>query len=148
VRGVAWTDLMNPTNNIAFGARELAYWRSGGAVMKKVVKLRDATGRLRPVFKNVPCRHKDHAYWAHYNHGPFYIAKGYARHYPHRVAVLDHALAAVLNVDAPELRAITHLTVHDAGKRERTADRPLEARYRKLCTQIQSVGACSAVALN
>ena len=132
---------------MAAGARELAYWRSGGAVTKAVVKLRDANGRLRPVFKNVPCRHKDHAYWAHYNHGPFYIAKGHPRHYPHRVAVLDHALASVLNVDAPELRG-TAITVHDAGKRRRTADRPLEARYRKLCTQIQAVGACSAVALN
>ncbi|MEO8214421.1 MAG: transglycosylase SLT domain-containing protein [Myxococcales bacterium] len=147
VRGVAWSALMDPTTNIAAGARELAYWRSGGAVVKKVVKVRDASGKLRPIFKNVPCHHTDHAYWAHYNHGPFYIAKGYARHYPHRVAVLDHALATALNVDAPELRA-THITIHDAGKRERTADRPVEARYRKLCSQIESVGACSAVALN
>ena len=147
VRGMAWSALMDPATNIAAGARELAYWRSGGAVVKKVVKVRDASGKLRPIFKNVPCRHTDHAYWAHYNHGPFYIAKGYARHYPHRVAVLDHALATALNVDAPELRA-THITIHDAGKRERTADRPVEARYRKLCSQIESVGACSAVALN
>jgi hypothetical protein len=147
VRGLAWTNVMAPATNIDLGAKELAYWKNGGAVTRTVVKIRDASGRVRPVFRTVPCHHKDHAYWAHYNHGPRYIDHGYARHYPHRVAVLDHALANVLNVEAPELRGTT-VTMHDPGKRQRTADRPLEARYRKLCTQIQSVGACSAVALN
>ncbi len=147
VRGVSWADIMNPTTNIDFGARELSYWRKGGAVTRTIVKLRDANGHVRPVLKSVPCRHKDHAYWAHYNHGPHYIAEGYPRHYPHRVAVLDHAVATVMNLDAPELRG-ARITIHDAGKRERTADRPLEARYKKLCSQIQSVGTCSAVALN
>jgi hypothetical protein len=146
VRGLAWTDVMDPATNIELGAKELAYWKNGGAVTRTVVKIRDSSGVVRPVFRNVPCKHKDHAYWAHYNHGPHYIAQGYPRHYPHRVAVIDHALATVMNVDAPELRG--RITIHDAGKRERTADRPMEARYKKLCSQIQSVGTCSAVALN
>ena len=147
VRGLAWTALMDPATNIDLGANELAYWKNGGAVTRTIVKVRDAGGRVRPVYRTVPCRHKDHAYWAHYNHGPRYIDHGFARHYPHRVAVLDHALAAVLNLDTPELRGAP-VTMHDPGKRQRTPDRPLEPRYRKLCTQIQSVGTCSAVALN
>lgn len=145
VRGMRWSDLMTPANNIEAGAKELAYWRDGGASTNVVVKLRDKAGHLRPALKRVPCLHKDHAYWAHYNHGPRYIAKGYPRHYPHRVAVIDNALASVLNVDAPELRAKA-ITVHDVGRRDRTVDHPLEARYKKLCTQIQSIHSCTAVA--
>jgi hypothetical protein len=145
VRGLRWKDLMVPANNIELGAKELARWRQGGAVITKVIKVRDADGRVRPVTKNLPCHHTDHAYWAHYNHGPRYISKGFARHYPHRVAVLDHAVAAVLNVDAPELRA-GRITIHDPGKSDRTPERPLEPRYKKLCEQIGSVNSCSAVA--
>lgn len=147
VRGKTWTDVMTPATNIEMGARELAYWRDGGAISTVMVRRRDGSGNLRTVAKKVPCRHKDHAYWAHYNHGPRYIDHGYPRHYPHRVAVIDHALATVLNVDPPELHG-TRITMHDAGKRERTVDRPLEARYKKLCTQIQSVHSCAAVAVN
>lgn len=147
VRGLFWTNVMNPATNIELGAKELAYWKNGGAVTRTIVKIRDASGHVRPAFKTVHCRHKDHGYWAHYNHGPRYIDHGPARHYPHRVAVIDHALASVLNVDTPELRGAP-VTMHDPGKRQRTADRPLEARYRKLCSQIQSVGTCSTVAMN
>lgn len=147
VRGLSWSEVMSPATNIELGARELAYWRDGGATTNVVVKLRDAAGHLRPVLRRVPCRHKDHAYWAHYNHGPRYITQGYPRHYPHRVAVIDHALATVLNVGAPELVG-KRITMHDVGKRDRTIDRPLERRYIKLCTQIQSVRSCAAVAMN
>jgi hypothetical protein len=148
VRGMKWADLMVPTNNIDSGAKELAYWKNGGAFTRTIVKRRDASGTVRAVYKTTPCHHKTHAYWAHYNHGPRYIDHGYARHYPHRVAVLDHALASVLHADAPELRG-NRITMHDAGKRERTVDRPIEPRYQKLCSQIQSVnGTCAAVALN
>jgi Transglycosylase SLT domain len=147
VRGLSLTQVMSPATNIALGARELAYWKNGGAVAKTVVNLRDTNGHVRPVTKTVRCQHKDHGYWAHYNHGPYYIDHGYARHYPHRVAVIDHALATVMNLDPPELRG-GRITIRDAGRRERTVDRPLEPRYKKLCTQIQSVGACSAVAVN
>jgi hypothetical protein len=146
VRGVAFKSLMDPVNNIEAGARELAHWRAGGGVTRTTITKRDAEGHLHQVTKNVPCQHKTHAYWAHYNHGPRYIDKGYPRHYPHRVAVLDHALATVMNAPAPELEG--RITIHDPGKRERTIDRPLEPRYRKLCDQIMSSGTCSALALN
>ena len=115
--------------------------------MTKTIVKRDRDGTRRKVTKNLPCHHKTHAWWAHYNHGPRYIDKGYARHYPHRVAVLDHALATVLNVPAPEL-ASGRITIHDIGKRERTPDRPMEARYKKLTEQILSAGTCSPLALN
>ena len=145
VRGVAWKDLMNPVTNIELGARELAHWREGGGVVTKTIVKRDSAGHLQRVTKNVPCKHKTHAWWAHYNHGPRYIDKGYARHYPHRVAVLDHAFATVMNAPAPELRD-GRITIRDVGKRERTADRPLEPRYKKLYEQIMSSSSCSALA--
>jgi hypothetical protein len=146
VRGVAWKDLMDPVTNIELGARELAHWREGGGVTRKTIVKRGPDGRLERVTKDVPCQHKTHAYWAHYNHGPRYIDKGYPRHYPHRIAVLDHAFATVMNVPAPELSG--RITIHDPGKRERTVDRPIEPRYRKLYAQILSGGTCSALALN
>ena len=147
VRGVAWKDIMNPVTNIELGARELARWREGGGVVTTTVVKRDRDGSRHTVTKNLPCHHKTHGWWAHYNHGPRYIDKGYPRHYPHRVAVLDHAFATVMNAPAPEL-ASGRITIHDAGKRERTPDRPMEARYKKLTEQILSSGTCSALALN
>ena len=126
----------------------LAHYRDGGGVMDKTVNRRDASGHVHRVVKAVSCNHKTHAFWAHYNHGPRYIDKGYPRHYPHRIAVLDHALATVMNVQPPELAAGARISVRDPGKRERTADRPVEARYKKLCSEILSTGSCSAVALN
>jgi hypothetical protein len=146
VKGVAFKDLMDPVTNIEFGARVLADYRDGGGVTRTTIRKRDASGHVQTITKDVPCKHKTHAYWAHYNHGPRYIEKGYPRHYPHRIAVLDHALATVMNVPAPELEG--RITIRDPGKRERTADRPLEPRYRKLCDQIVSSGSCSALALN
>lgn len=145
VRGVRWADLATVETNIEQGAKELAYWRDGGARTNVVVQVRDQNGQLRPGYRRVPCKHKDHAYWAHYNHGPRYIAKGYPRHYPHRVAVIDHALATVLNVDAPELRGKA-ITIRDPGRRPRTVDHPLEPRYKKLCEQIESIHTCPTVA--
>jgi hypothetical protein len=56
------------------------------------------------------------------------------------VAVLEYALARALSVEAPELKEVTRLTVHDRGQRDRTADRPIEARFRKLTSQIDEVG--------
>ena len=147
VRGVAWKDLMDPVKNIELGARELAHWRAGGGVTTTTIVKLDGNGRRYKVTKNVPCQHKTHGWWAHYNHGPRYIDKGYARHYPHRIAVLDHAFATVMNAPTPELEA-GRITIHDPGKRERTADRPLEPRFKKLCEQIRSSGTCSALALN
>jgi Transglycosylase SLT domain len=146
VRGMAWKDIMDPVTNIEVGARELAYWRDGGGVARTVVNRRDEQGHMQQVTKDGPCHHLTHAWWAHYNHGPRYIDKGYPRHYPHRIAVLDHALATVMNIDPPELKH--RITIHDPGKRERTVDRPLEHRFKKLYNQILSSGSCSALALN
>ncbi len=146
VRGIYWKDLMNPLTNIESGAKELASWRDGGGVSKITIRVRTGDGHLITKTKNVPCQHKTHAYWAHYNHGPRYIDKGSARHYPHRVAVLYYALAKSMNLDVSRLES-THLTVHDPGSRIRTADRPVEPRYRKLCDQIHaSAGACAGFA--
>lgn len=144
LRGLKWSQVMEPATNIALGARELAHWRDD-AYVRTTVRVRDRTGRVRPVFKNVPCPHKDHGFWAHYNHGPRYIDRGAPRHYPHHVAVLDHALASVLNIDPPELHQ-ARITVRDPGRPQRTADHPLEARYRRLCSIIGSVRACSPIA--
>jgi len=147
VRGVAWKDVMNPVTNIELGARELAHWRDGGGVTSTTIVKLDGDHHRYKVTKDVPCQHKTHGWWAHYNHGPRYIDKGYPRHYPHRIAVLDHAFATVMNTPAPELEA-GRITIHDVGKRERTVDRPLEPRYKKLYEQILSSGTCSALALN
>jgi hypothetical protein len=138
VRGLSWKKVMDPLTNIELGARELSRWRTGG-VVKVTVRVRSG-GHLVEKHKYVPCHHKTHAFWAHYNHGPLYIDHGPARHYPHRVAVLEYAIAQALNVDATELKQVPRITIHDKGQRERTADRPVEPRFRKLCGQIREVG--------
>jgi hypothetical protein len=147
VKGMSWRSVMDPLTNIELGARELARWREGGAVVRKTVRVRNATGELETKQKLVPCHHKTHAYWAHYNHGLIYIDHGPARHYPHRVAVLSYAMARALGVEATELKEVQRLTMRDPGERARTADRPVEPRFRKLCSQIEDVaGQCSNVA--
>lgn len=140
VRGMAWNDVMDPITNIDIGARELAHWRDGGGITRVTIRTRDRDGVLRTKQKNVPCTHKTHAYWAHYNHGPRYIDQGPARHYPHRIAVLYYALARAMNVDTTALTSMK-LTVTDPGRRPRTADKPVEARYQKLCKAIRGVDA-------
>lgn len=145
VRGMKWTSVMDPLTNIELGARELARWRDGAGIQKVTVRKRDASGRIQTRDKWVPCEHKTHAYWAHYNHGPRYIDTGPARHYPHRIAVLYHAVSKAMNLDAPALRAM-RVTIHDPGMRPRTADRPVEARYRKLSEQIKDAGSQCRVA--
>jgi hypothetical protein len=139
VRGMPWADVMDPVTNIDIGARELAHWRNGGGITNVTVRTRDSDGVLRTKQKHVPCTHKTHAYWAHYNHGPRYIDRGPARHYPHRIAVLYYALAKAMNMSTNELTSM-RLTITDPGKRPRTADRPVEARYLKLCQTIRGVG--------
>jgi hypothetical protein len=144
LKGMSWKALMDPLTNIDIGARELARWRTAG-VARVTVRVRDGSGHLVLKQKAVPCQHKTHAFWAHYNHGPIYIDHGPARHYPHRVAVLDYALAHLLSVEAPELDG--RITIRDPGQRARTPDRPVEDRYRKLCRQIgEAGGRCSHVA--
>jgi hypothetical protein len=145
VRGMGWRALMDPLTNIDVGARMLARYRTA-AVSRVTLRVRDARGRFTVKQKLVPCPHKTHAFWAHYNHGPLYIDHGPARHYPHRVAVLDYALARALDVEAPELTG--RITIRDPGQRARTPDRPVEERYRKLCRQIgEAGGLCGKVAI-
>ncbi len=145
VRGLAWKDVMDPVTNIELGTRELARWRDGGGLTKVTTKLRNRDGSIRIKERWVRCEHKTHAYWAHYNHGPRYIDHGRARHYPHRIGVLYFALARAMDADTGEVMRM-RLTVVDPGKRPRTADRPVEARYQKLCQAIRDVGsACSGV---
>jgi hypothetical protein len=123
----------------------LAHYRDGGGVAKVTVRTRDGQGRLVVRQKLVPCTHKTHAYWAHYNHGPHYIDHGPARHYPHRIGVLYYALARTMGLDTTEVTT-TRLTVNDPGRRPRTFDHPVEARYQKLCQAIRdSKSACTSV---
>ncbi len=144
VKGLTFKNIMDPFTNIALGARELAYYRNGGGVEKRVTRLLASDGQVVEKTKNVRCRHATHAYWAHYNHGSRYIASGHPRHYPHRVGVLYFALAKALGLPASELES-RPLTVVDPGMRPRTADRPVEPRYRALCSKIQAVsGVCRA----
>jgi hypothetical protein len=147
VRGLAFRTLMDPARNVELGARQLAYFRDQGGVERRRVRVRGEDGKLTTVTKLVRCRHRDHAWWAHYNHGNFYIRRGFARHYPHRIAVLYQALAATLGLPAPDL-AGRPITMLDPGRRARTADRPVEARFRVLCRKIRTVGlgagACQA----
>jgi len=146
VRGMHWKQVMEPTTNIELGARELAHYRDGGGVTTVSIRTRNSSGKLEARQKIVPCAHKTHAYWAHYNHGPRYIDHGPARHYPHRIGVLYFALARTLNADTTEVTK-TRLTMVDPGKRPRTYDRPVEARYQKLCQAIRdSKSACAASA--
>jgi Transglycosylase SLT domain len=142
VKGMTFKNIMDPFTNIALGARELAYYRHGGGVEKRVVRVRGADGVVAEKTKNVRCGHATHAYWAHYNHGSRYIDRGQPRHYPHRVAVLYYALARALSLPLTELET-GRITVVDHGLRPRTADRPVEPRYRALCSKIQAVsGVC------
>lgn len=142
VKKFTWQKVMDPATNIELGARELARWREGGAVMAVDQRVRQ-DGKMITKRRMVPCTHHTHAYWAHYNHGPRYIDHGTPRHYPHRIAVLYYALARAMNMDVSELRN-NRLTINDPGLRPRTADRPVEERYRRLCAMIQDTrGICS-----
>lgn len=146
VRGMHWKQVMEPTTNIELGTRELAHYRDGGGVSTVTIRTRNSSGKIESRQKNVPCAHKTHAYWAHYNHGPRYIDHGSARHYPHRIGVLYYSLARTLNADTTEVTN-TRLTVIDPGKRPRTYDRPIEMRYQKLCQAInESKSACTGAA--
>jgi hypothetical protein len=132
VRGLSWKMVMDPIVNIELGARELARWRTGGRD-RVTVRVRSG-GQLVEKKKLVTCRHRNHAFWAHYNHGLLYISKGPARHYPQKVAVLQRALAEALDVDATELAQVSRVTLRDT-------------RIRKLCSQIrQGGGQCASVA--
>lgn len=146
-QGMSFKKLMDPATNIALGAQALAYFRDGGGVETRTERVRGADGQLVRKTRNVRCRHSNHAYWAHYNHGSRYIDHGDPRHYPHHVAVLYYELARALGLPAPELQT-GRITVVDRGLRPRTADRPVEPRYRALCSKIRAVNSvCQAPAV-
>jgi Transglycosylase SLT domain len=144
VKGMHWKDLLDPLTNIATGAQMLVHYRDGGAIEPESSRANRKSNR-KVHFRQ--CRHRTHAYWAHYNHGPLYKPTGYARHYPHRVAVLYHALVRALNASVPDELTATNLTVADPGKRVRTADRPVEDRYKSLTEHILEAGTCRPIAM-
>jgi hypothetical protein len=134
VRGLTAADTRDVTRNIELGTQILALARKDG-VEKRVTRIRTEDGQLLTTTRLVRCRHANHAFWAHYNHGSFYIARGEARHYPHRVAVLYYALAQSLGLPHDELMN-RPLTITDPGRRPRTADHPVEVRFRTLVDKI------------
>jgi hypothetical protein len=106
VRGLAWREVMAPLTNIELGARYLAHYRDGAGRSRLTVRVRQPDGTVRTSERNVPCRHLDHAYWAHYNHGTRYIARGQARFYPRHVAALYAALGETLGLATPDLTGV------------------------------------------
>ncbi len=138
VRGLTWTNVMSPFTNIALGARELVHYRDGAGIERVEKNIRGRDGTVTRVVRNTRCQHRTHAYWAHYNHGPVYKSDGYARHYPHRVAVLYHALVKAMGMPMPKELTEGRITLRDKGQRERTADRPVEQRYKELVELIEA----------
>jgi hypothetical protein len=135
-RGLAPAKVIEPVTNIALGAQELAYTRDRGGVERRAVLIaREADGGRVLGRKLVRCKHRTHAYWAHYNHGSFYISRGFPRHYGHRVGVLYYAFAHTLGLPDAEV-TMRPLSVRDPGRAPRTADRPVEARFRALTRKI------------
>jgi hypothetical protein len=141
LRGMRWSEVIRPETNIALGARALAYWRDAGGVIETTSRVRQPSGEVTTRTRYRRCLHKDHAYWAHYNHGERYISRGPARHYPHRVGVLYYALARAMSLETQTQALMSMpLSMSDAGRRPRTADRPVEPRHVSLCRSISSIG--------
>jgi hypothetical protein len=140
VRGLPWRTVMDPLTNVELGARYLALYRDGGGRSLVTVRMRMPDGTVRSTVRNIPCAHRDHAWWAHYNHGTRYINHGEARLYPHHVAVLQDVLADGLALDRePVARRYTLAGLQRAGR--------LGAeRYVQLCSRIRSALATSTLA--
>ncbi len=138
VRGVAWEEILDSEANLRLVFAYLAYFKDGGGVEL------NRHGR-RMTF--AACRHLDHAWWAHYNHGPRYIGQGPARHYPHRIAVIALALSRALGVEAPpELQGPISVVLH--REKPRRPDRPVGTRQKRLVSQILAVtGTCRPIAI-
>jgi hypothetical protein len=94
--------------------------------------MRESDGTVATTVRNIPCPHRDHAWWAHYNHGTHYINHGQARFYPHHVAVLQDALAESLGLDREPVTSRYTL------KGLERADRPTAQRYVQLCSLIRA----------
>jgi hypothetical protein len=140
VRGLSWRQVMNPLTNIELGARYLAYYRDGAGRSRITVRVRQDDGTVATIHRDVPCRHTDHAYWAHYNHGTRYIAHGQARLYPLHVGALYAALSETLGLDASGLPRLA-----GASPRLTSADQGPARRSRALCAAVHSARpACAA----
>jgi hypothetical protein len=55
VRGVAWSEVMDPVTNIDLGARELAHWKNGGGITNVTVRSR---GRVLGTLQSWPAVHR------------------------------------------------------------------------------------------
>jgi hypothetical protein len=143
VRGLPWRQVMDPLTNIELGARYLAHYRDGAGRSRITVRVRQPDGSVVLAERNVPCRHSDHAYWAHYNHGTRYIARGLARLYPRHVGALYAALGESLGLDTSELARLA-----GASLKQGSADQGPGQRSRALCAAVHSARpACAAPAL-
>lgn len=144
VRGLTWSQVVEPANNIAIAARELAYWRDVGGVAARTVKVRDQEGVLHAKTRFVRCSHEDHAFWAHYNHGMRFIDHGPASTYPLRVATLYQALSRTLQLDDGHA---AHPGLGHAASSHAMRDGQMGLRERTLCRLITDVGpVCAASA--
>ncbi len=99
LRGMTWSQVVEPMTNITLAARQLAYWRDSGGVEERKTIARGSDGVMRTRSRLVHCTHSDHAFWAHYNHGMRFIDRGPARYYPNRVGSLYQALSRTLRMD-------------------------------------------------
>jgi hypothetical protein len=132
VQGMSWRQVMDPVTNVELGARYLALYRDGAGRSRISVARHQPDGTVQVTDKSVPCRHRDHAYWAHYNHGTHFISTGSARFYPNHVAVLEQALSETLGIEG-ELPASPRYTLTGLQRAERAGAR----RYVDLCRIIR-----------
>ncbi len=138
VRGLSWNEVMSPTTNIALGAHALAYWRDVGGATSETVRVR-GQGGVETRMRYRRCLHRDHPYWAHYNHGVRYIDHGSARLYPHHIAVLYYALSSTMQTDTGNLTSL-RLSADQPGVRPKRADHPVGPRHLALFRTILNVG--------
>jgi hypothetical protein len=145
VRGMTIDEILEPERNIEIAAAELARLRDKGVPLL-TTRIEKVHGKPKLVREVYNCPHKNHPAWAHYNWGTRTIETGPARHYPHRVAVLAHAIAEAMDTDAPELVGIRF--VQDKGSKPRRVDKPVGERQRRLFGLILSCqGHCERFAL-
>ena len=137
VQGMSFRAIMDPVNNIELGAKALAYYRDKGGVEKKMVRERNAEGKLVEAHQErpLPAPRPTPA-------GPTTTT---ARSTSPRATpgttptgwrCCTTACRGVLGVPAPELTVADGSPCAIRGRRPRTADRPVEPRYRVLCDKI------------
>ncbi len=138
VRGLPWKDVMSPATNIMLGAQALAYWRDLGGVVGEKVRLRGSRG-VETKMRYRRCTHRDHPYWAHYNHGVRYIDHGRPRLYPHHIAVLYYALSRTMDTDTVNLTSV-RMGAGPSTMPANRVDHPIGVRSAGLFRTILGVG--------